>query len=136
MSVHQTRGYFKEKYGYIVDNPNVGPELKKFYWEYGNSRQFLDLVKDLTGKPLSGDAWVESLRENVDDLVKKEKIEYQNMMEKCSNEEEKDEEELDLNMTVKFVDGDTLIADSAAEGSLLQACRAFEKFVSHRLSSK
>lgn len=136
MSVHQTREYFKEKYGYIVDNPNVGPELKKCYWEYGNSRQFLDLVEDLTGKPLSGDAWVESLRENVDDLVEKEKLEYQNMMEKCSNDEEKDDEVLDLNMTVKFVDGDTLIADSATEGGLLQACRAFEKFVSDRLSSK
>ncbi len=29
MSVHQTRAYFKGKYGYITDNPAVGEELQK-----------------------------------------------------------------------------------------------------------
>jgi hypothetical protein len=30
-------------------------------------------------------------------------------------------EEVDLNMTVRFVDGDELIADSAEEGSIIKA---------------
>ena len=63
MSVHQTREYFKNKYGYIVDNPNVGPDITSAYWVHGNSRPFLDLVKDLTGKELSGDAWIDALKD-------------------------------------------------------------------------
>jgi|LauGreDrversion2_3_1035106.scaffolds.fasta_scaffold1238396_1 hypothetical protein len=35
MAVHQTREYFLEKEGYIVDNPMVGATLAKAYWEPG-----------------------------------------------------------------------------------------------------
>jgi len=30
------------------------------YWQPGNGEAFLDLVEKLTGKPLTGDAWVDS----------------------------------------------------------------------------
>jgi hypothetical protein len=46
MSVHQTRNFFKERDGFIVDNPKVGPTITKGYWECGNSRPFLEIVKD------------------------------------------------------------------------------------------
>jgi hypothetical protein len=55
MSVHQTRAFFMERDGFIVDNPKVGPTLTRSYWEFGNLEPFLDLVKELTGKELSGD---------------------------------------------------------------------------------
>ncbi|MFI5265049.1 MAG: M3 family metallopeptidase, partial [Candidatus Kapaibacterium sp.] len=32
MAVQQTRKFFLEKYGYIADNPNIGPELENGYW--------------------------------------------------------------------------------------------------------
>ena len=68
MSVHQTREYFKEKYGYIVDNPNVGPTLASAYWECGNSKPFLQIVKDLTGKALTGASWVNALKEDIEEV--------------------------------------------------------------------
>lgn len=32
MAVHQTRAYFLQKYGRIVDEPRVGAELAQAYW--------------------------------------------------------------------------------------------------------
>lgn len=132
MSVHQTRDFFKAKYGFIVDNPNVGPTLQKYYWECGNSKPFLQIVKDLTGKELTGEAWVDALKEDVEEHIKQEKKEYDEMIKKCA--EEKIDDDIDLNMTVKFVDGDEAIADSGKSG-LLGACKEFEAFVAARTSS-
>ena len=147
MSVHQTREYFKNKYGYIVDNPNVGPTLKSAYWECGNSKPFLQIVKDLTGKELTGEAWVDALKEDLEEHIAQEKKEYYEMIEKCQataeaseEKEEKDsdgnddEEKLDLQMTVRFVDGDEVISDSSVSG-LLESCRKFEAFVEARVAA-
>ena len=133
MSVHQTREFFKERDGYIVDNPKVGPTLTKAYWECGNSRPFLEIVKDLTGKELSGDAWIRALQESVEDKIAREKKEYDAAIEESA--QGKECEDLDLDMVVRFVDGDTLISDSSETGSLLGACKDFENFVAARVAA-
>ncbi len=69
MAVQQTRKYFLEKYGYIADNPKIGPELESGYWKYGNSKRFFDLVERLTGKPLSGDALIAQANRTVDQAI-------------------------------------------------------------------
>ena len=76
-------------YGYIVDNPNVGPDITSSYWVHGNSRQFLDLAKDLTGKDLSGDAWVDALKESTANKIAREKKEYDEMIVKMKEGREK-----------------------------------------------
>ena len=134
MSVHQTREYFKNKYGYIVDNPNVGPDITSAYWVHGNSRPFLDLVKDLTGKELSGDAWIDALKESSADKITREKKEYDEMIEKMNAAEDDSSSDIDLKMEVRFVDGDELIAASS-DGGLLKACSEFEKFVAGRVAA-
>mmetsp|Transcript_9792 Transcript_9792/g.18410 ORF Transcript_9792/g.18410 Transcript_9792/m.18410 type:complete len:533 (+) Transcript_9792:370-1968(+) len=131
MSVHQTREFFKTKYGYIVDNPNVGPTLARHYWECGNSRPFLELVRDLTGKELSEDAWINALKMDVEEFILQEKKEYDEMLKRCQTETQDDN--IDLGMTVQFVDGDEIIADSS-ETSLLGACKQFESFVANRVA--
>jgi len=136
MSVHQTREFFKQRDGHIVDNPKVGPTLTKAYWECGNSRPFLELVQELTGKELSGKAWIDALTTNVEDLVTSEKKEYEEMFQKCAEEKQDDDDDLDdvLQMTVRFVDGDEVIADSKDSG-LYGACRKFETFVAGRVAA-
>jgi len=137
MSVHQTRRFFKERDSYIVNNPQVGPTLTKAYWECGNSRPFLDIVKELTGKELSGEAWVNALKESVDDKIKRERKEYEEALAKeaakvSSADKGSSPTTLDeaLKMTIKFVDGDELIADSSTlPGGILEACSAFESYV-------
>lgn len=136
MSVHQTREYFLNKYGYIVDNPHVGPTLQSAYWECGNSRPFLELVKDLTGKDLTGEAWVDHLKESVENKIIRSKKEYDEALKASSGGEEKEEStEIDLKMTVRFVDGDELIADSSVEGGVLRACAKFEEYVQARVEA-
>jgi len=113
MSVHQTRRFFKERDGYIVDNPKVGPTLTKAYWECGNSRAFLDIVKDLTGKELSGGAWVDVLKENVEEKVHRERKEYEEALAKttpirkhkldgCSASDISSSLDSTLDMTIRF----------------------------------
>ncbi len=69
MAVQQTREYFMAKYGHIMDNPNIGPELEAGYWAPGNSVAFMDLVEKLTGKPFSADALVRSATRTPDQAV-------------------------------------------------------------------
>jgi hypothetical protein len=134
MNVHQVRAFFIQRDGYIVDNPKVGPTLAKGYWEHGNARDFLDLVKDVTGKELSGDAWVARLKETVEECLASEKKEYEKALAEKSDDSSC--ENLDLNMIVRFVDGDTLISDSStAKDGLLGACKDFESFLAARASA-
>lgn len=136
MSVYQTRAFFKDTYGYIVDNPQVGPLLTKSYWEPGNSRPFLSLVKDLTGKELTGDAWVAALKKSVDQKIAEEKKEYDEMLEKVAKERAAatPAPPVDLNMNLVFVDGDEVIANSSELG-ILGACKKFETFVAARVAA-
>lgn len=82
MSVHQTRDHFLRKYGAIVDNEHVGADLAKVYWAPGNSAPFLSLVQELTGRPLSGDAWVKKLNQGVEEAVSEERLAYQEALTK------------------------------------------------------
>ena len=104
LHAHQTREYFHAKDGYIVDNPSVGPTLRDAYWRPGNSEPFLGLVEGLTGKPLSGDAWVRMLKQDVQSLLAEEKVAYEAMAKKLAAETPSDD--VDLNMRIKIVDGD------------------------------
>lgn len=131
MSVHQTRDFLLKKYGYIVDNPNIGPTLRDAYWKCGNSKNFLDIVQDLTGSELTGDAWTTALQETVDDKVARQRKEYDDALAKG---ECKEFSESSLDMIVRFVDGDTLIADSTDVG-ILGACKGFEDFVLARIQA-
>jgi hypothetical protein len=56
MAVHQTRAFFLERDGYLVDNARIGPDLRANYWRPGNSRTFFEFVEGLTGKPLTADS--------------------------------------------------------------------------------
>ena len=128
MAVHQTREYFVAKDGYIVDNPSVGPTLRDAYWRPGNSEPFLGLVERLTGKPLTGDPWVAVLRQDVEALLREEKAAY----EAAEKAESAAAPEINLDMRIKIVDGDAVIADTAEEGGFLATCSKFERYVRQR----
>ena len=135
MSVYQTRAFFLERDGFIVDNPKVGPTLTKAYWECGNSRPFLEIVRELTGKDLTADAWIAVLNEEVEAKVARERQEYDEALAKGPAQMSASLDEI-LQMKVRFVDGDEAIADSTtADGGILGACQAFERFVAKRVAA-
>jgi len=69
MGVYQTRAFFLERDGHLVDNPKIGPELARAYWNPGNSRRCSDLIQALTGEPLSPRAYADHLVRDTEALV-------------------------------------------------------------------
>ncbi|KDN29010.1 peptidase M3 [Vibrio fortis] len=50
MAVYQTRAYFTNKFGYLTDNPEIGPLLAEHYWHAGNSVNHNTTIERLTGE--------------------------------------------------------------------------------------
>ncbi|KAJ3174967.1 hypothetical protein HK101_010792 [Irineochytrium annulatum] len=127
MSVHQTRAHFIKKYGEIVDNPQVGEDLNRIYWACGNSRMFLDLVREMTGRELSGDAWVSVLTEGLEERLSREKVAYEAAITEGPKFAPGDAK-VDLDMKVMFVHGDEVIA-SSDNGGLQSAIGRFREWI-------
>jgi|GEM_PF-318764 len=68
LSLSQWREYFYSKYGYIVDNREVGREMTEV-WKLGSSKTFKEFVKIATGKPLTADAYIRSVTESLPDMI-------------------------------------------------------------------
>ena len=134
MAVHQTRDFFLQRDKYITDNPNVGPTLKEAYWKPGNSEPFLSLVENLTGAPLTGNAWVNVLNKSVEDVLKEEKAKYDSKITEC--EDSTSSNNINLDMRIRILDGDDVLADTAKDGSFLATCRKFEGYVQKRYAKK
>ena len=62
MAVYQVRAWFLNRYGYIADNPAVGPLLAEKCWAPGNSRSLDRILRDLTGEGFTGSYLAESCR--------------------------------------------------------------------------
>ena len=131
MSVHQTREFFIKRDGYLTDNPKIGPTLTDAYWKVGNSKPFLSLVENLTGAPLTGQAWVSDLKKSVDEVLKEEKFKYDSKRAECAVKSTAD---IDLDMRIRIVDGDDILADISKQGSFLAVCKVFEEYVQNRFS--
>lgn len=131
MAVHQTREFFMERDGYIVDNPKVGPTLTEEFWSPGNSQPFLSLVEKCTGKPLTGDAWISELEKDVSSLLVEEKEAY----DKARAEVVGNNDDIDLDMRIRIVDGDNVLADTDEDGSFLATCQKFENYVRENYST-
>jgi oligoendopeptidase F len=105
MGVFQTRDYFRRKYGYIVDNPKVGPELAEKFWRPGNAKNFLEFIEDLTGEPFSARATIELVNKTVDDVRRdaREAIEQLRSVPAHTGA-------IDLDASISVVHGDEVIA--------------------------
>lgn len=124
MAVYQTRDYFMKKYGYITDNPNVGPELRDVYWKPGNSKTFLEFVEELTGEPFGARATAELVNRSLDDAI----AEADGMIERqktvpCFTGA------VDLNADIAVVHGAEVIATTADGRSFEEVSATFRDWV-------
>jgi hypothetical protein len=117
------------RYGSLVDNVNVGRDLAEVYWKPGNRSQFLSLVEELTGAPLSASAWVQRLNTPTEETVSREKEAYEQGIE--AGPKYAAGQEVDLDMRVLLVHGDDVVADSAAGGGrgLRGACEVYKQWL-------
>lgn len=127
MAVYQNRQYFLNKYGSIVDNLRVGEELTNAYWKPGNSKPFLDLVEEMTGKPLTSKAWVNELACPVSEKIAKERHEYDSAVRGTLDAPARSAD--DLNMVLEICHGDDVIASSEGKTGLVGACDTFAAYI-------
>jgi len=69
MGVQQTREFFLARDGHLMDNPRIGPDLRRAYWQPGNSLRFFDFIERLTGEKLTADALAAHANRSVDEAV-------------------------------------------------------------------
>jgi len=72
IAVEQWREYFYKKYGYIVDNPNVGKEMTKM-WTLAASKTFKEFVIEATGEALSPKAIIVDMTMSIDAILSRAK---------------------------------------------------------------
>ena len=118
MAVYQTRAFFMTKFGYLSDNPEIGPLLAKHYWNPGNSISHDASVKSLTGEGFNAKYLADICNLSVDDAWEQEL----SKMEKLAQRPEIDP--ADLNARIKVVDGNNILAENNV--SLSQMCDDFE----------
>ena len=68
LAFHQWRKYFYGKYGYIVDNPEVGREMIRV-WELGSAKLFPEFIELATGNKLSPAAFLEDVTMDIETFL-------------------------------------------------------------------
>lgn len=107
LALSQWRQYFYDKYGYIVDNPNVGDEMVKV-WKLGSAKFFPEFVRIATGKDLSPEAFIHDVTMNIEeylDRARKRVARLKLVLERTSP--------INLNANIRMVHGKELIADNS-----------------------
>ena len=107
MGVYQTKEYLLGKYGSIVDNAKIGMEMREKYWKPGNSRSFLQFIRNMTGKDFSAAATVNLVNKELKDHVR----DAMELVELIKTKPEYSGE-VKLNCSIKMVHGDQLICTS------------------------
>lgn len=107
LALDQWRHYFYEKYGYIVDNPEVGREMATV-WKFGSAMMFPEFVRLATGKDLSPEAFLEEVTMDIEKYLARERKRVARM---------KSIPEfigpVELNAKIRMVHGKELIADNS-----------------------
>ncbi len=105
VALHQWREYFYQKYGYIVDNPQVGKEMKEA-WSWGAKYDFKTSVKKATGKNLSAKTLIKYLTRTPEAAIREAQKRIK-LLETVKTKPVK------LNATIELVHGKKLIADNS-----------------------
>ena len=107
LAVDQWRQYFYRKYGYIVDNPKVGEEMKKV-WQLGAAKTFKEFVVLATGKKLTAEAFLGDVTAPLDELLKRGREKIARLAKVKQHNKP-----IKLGATIKLVSGKKVIATSA-----------------------
>jgi Zn-dependent oligopeptidase len=107
LALNQWREYFYKKYGYIVDNPAVGFEMREV-WKLGGSRSFSEFVVLATGEKLSAEPYLKVITSTVEDtlaLARERIAKLETVPERT--------DPVDLNAKIFMMDGKNSIADNS-----------------------
>lgn len=121
MAVYQTRHYFTEKFGFLSDNPNIGPLLAKHYWTPGNSINHDATLRSLTGEGFSASYLANECNLSNDDAWQIE----QKKIAALSSRVRADIKP--INASIRILDGNNEISNNHVNDHVL--CDNFEDFI-------
>lgn len=107
IALSQWRAYFHKKYGYIVDNPNVGKEMQKV-WQLGARYTYKEFVTKATGKGPSPKALLDEITLSADQALAQEKKRIERLASVKPYTKP-----VRLNARISMVHGKKVIADDA-----------------------
>ncbi len=120
VALHQWREYFHLKYGYIVDNPQVGKEMIEA-WTWGSRYDFKTFVKKVTGKKLSAKALIKHITRSPEAAIRDAK-KHMEAQAKAKTKSTK------LNATIELVHGKKQISDNS--NGVIVMCEVYKKWYS------
>jgi len=126
MGVYQTRASLLDRFGYLTDNPAVGPLLAEHYWGPGNSVSYDASLESLTGSGLSARALADACNQSVDDAW----ADAEACMQSAAARAYPDEAPASLDATIRIVHGLEVPADSSESEDAM--CSTFERWVAER----
>lgn len=121
MAVYQTRAHFTEKFGYLTDNPEIGPLLAKHYWNAGNSVNHNGTIESLTGEGFNAKYLADECNMSTEQA-------WQSELAKIAGLKTRTQADVSsLNAKIKIVDGDKLLALNTLSDA--QMCDDFEHYI-------
>jgi Zn-dependent oligopeptidase len=126
MAVYQTRAYFERAYGYLTDNPAIGPTLSMHYWARGNSVSHNETLMSLTAEPFNAKYLADRCNQTVEEALD----EAQTKMAEADTRCYPPAPASDLDAFIRIVHGDELIADNSQSDHAM--CEQFESWVGKR----
>lgn len=131
MAVYQTRAWFLKRFGYLTDNPAIGPLLAQHYWAPGNSVSHDATLRNLTGEGFSARYLADACNQSVDDAWR----EAQQLIAAAASRGEppaappsSDGSAANgLDARIRIVHGAELIADNSSSDAAM--CAQFETWV-------
>ena len=128
MAVYQTRAYFTEKFGYLTDNPQIGPLLAKHYWNKGNSISHDDTLRSLTGEGFSAE-YLAAVCNKTNEQA------WQQEQKKIVSAQSREQlAPASLNAAIQIVDGTDVLATNQISDDAL--CEQFEQVIRSRYGDK
>ncbi len=123
MAVYQTRAWFEREYGYLTDNPAVGPLLAQHYWARGNSISHNDTLLSLTGEPFNA----KYLADSCNQTVAQAWDEARAKMATAATRDYPAPAATRLDAVIRIVHGAEVIADNSESDQSM--CQQFERWV-------
>ncbi|GAB2644309.1 M3 family metallopeptidase [Vibrio panuliri] len=121
MAVYQTRAYFLDKFGYLTDNPEIGPLLCEHYWQPGNSITHNDTIKSLTGEGFNAKYLADACNLTPEQAWQSQKEKMAALASRAQ------EAPRPLNAKITVVDGAKVLADNRVSDQ--QMCQDFEAYI-------
>lgn len=130
MAVYQTRAWFIRSFGFIADNPAVGPLLAEKYWAPGNSMTHDQTLRALTGEGFSARYLAEDCNRSVEEAW----AEAEASIGAAAKRDYPKAFPAELGATIRIVNGTEILADNSV--SEKKMCEDFARVVGERYPAK